>query len=806
MLPYAFAIFCGAFLLFQVQPLIGKYILPWFGGGPGVWTTCLLFFQVVLLGGYGYAHWLTSRLRPRRQAMVHGVLLVAAAALLPIAPGDFWKGHVAGNPTWHILLLLGGTIGLPYFVLSSTGPLMQQWFSVTRPGVSPYRLYALSNVGSLLALLTYPTYFELKFSRHTQAALWSAAFIVFALLCAYCARLLWTLQTARTGSEPFQAASNHDEPRQAAPDRFEPHQAASIRAEPLQPASIRAEPHDAESSRAALDQPGAREAPEFGDEAPAFVDKLLWVALPATASVLLLATTNKLCQEIAVIPFLWVLPLGLYLLSFVISFDHARWYARGVFAALLAMGIALVFQLLPAGNSAPLSLQIGVYTATLFFACMVCHGELYQLKPSPKYLTSFYLAISAGGALGGFLVAIVAPAVFTDFHELPLGLWLVTYLVGVLSFRHGSRRLAYGAAVGLMLTTFALPVVRAQFSDGLTVADEWLLLYRHYGWFILGGLLIFLGCAMDSRTRKLATSWQPRLGGFVMTLSVVVGLLVIVEWRTSMGADVVDSSRNFYGTLKVYDYDADDPENHYYLLLHGATTHGLQYTADDKAMRHTTYYGETSGVGLALTHLPTPPGQRRIGLVGLGTGTLASYGTAGDYLRIYDINPAVVQLATTRFTYLKRCPAKVDIALGDARLSMERELAAGAPQRFDLLALDAFSSDAIPVHLLTQEAFAVYMRELKPGGILAVHTSNRYLDLRPVVERLAAEYGLKAATISDDEERESWVYRTTWILVTKNQTFLETPAINAVAEYPDESAKPGPLWTDDHASLFQIMR
>lgn len=752
MLPYALAIFTGAFLLFQVQPLIGKYILPWFGGGPGVWTTCLLFFQVLLLGGYAYAHLVTTRLRPRAQTILHGLLLLIAAVALPIAPGDFWKAHIAGDPTWHILLLLGGTIGLPYFVLSSTGPLMQQWFSASHPGVSPYRLYALSNAGSLLALLSYPAFFELKFTRHTQALMWSGGFIVFGLLCGYCA---WRLSRGR---------------------------------------------FNANAQRPSGNGPAAGEVPlRKGDVA-------LWIALPATASVLLLATTNKLCQDVAVIPFLWVLPLGLYLLTFVICFDHARWYGRTVFAALTAIGVAVCLQLLGQGNSTRLWLQISGYTATLFFACMFCHGELYRLRPSPRHLTAFYLAISAGGALGGLLVAVVAPAVFDDYHELPVGLWALAYLAGVVCIRQRSRGLAFGAALGLMLVTIILPAVRSQLSDGLSLWNEWILFNTRYGWFIFGGLAIFIGCALDGHTRTLIRDWHPRLGGFMMGLSVAVAVIVIVNWRFSMGVDVVEASRNFYGTLKVYEYNPDIPEDRYYLLLHGATTHGLQFTAEKKAMRHTTYYGATSGVGRAIANLPRPAGERRIGLVGLGTGTLASYGTPGDYLRIYDINPAVERLARTRFSYLRRCPAKTDVIMGDARLSMEHELALKQPQHFDLLALDAFSSDAIPVHLLTKEAIAIYLEQLKPDGVLAVHTSNRYLDLRPVVERLAAEYGLTAVTIADDDEPESWVYRTTWILLTRNQEFLKVPAIADVSEAASAEPQTQPLWTDDHASLYQILR
>lgn len=754
MLPYALAIFSGAFLLFQVQPLIGKYILPWFGGGPGVWTTCLLFFQVLLLGGYAYAHFSSTKLKPRTQALVHGLLLLIAMTALPIAPSPSWKTHISGNPTWHILLLLGGTIGLPYFVLSATGPLMQQWFSQRNPAVSPYRLYALSNVGSLLALLSYPALFEVVFSRLTQANLWSAGFVIFAIVCGYCAWLCWQ-------------------------------RAVTVAAE------VPVAPSDAD------------EALEAQLRAPTAVDKLLWVVLPAIASVLLMATTNKLCQDVAVIPFLWVVPLSLYLLTFVICFDHARWYNRGGFTAAMAVGVWVVFQLLDLANGAPLWLQIAGYTLTLFVACMFCHGELYGVKPPPKYLTSYYLAISAGGALGGVFVAVIAPAIFDDYRELPLGLWILTYFAGVVCFRHASRAIPYAAAIGLMIGTIVIPFVRSRVDDRLSFRGEWLDLYRHGAPFILIGLWVFLVATFDVRAKRLLREWRPRMGGFVMFLSVGAGAVAVMQWR-EWEQRVVDRSRNFYGTLKVIEHNREFPDDHYYLLLHGATTHGLQLTAEAKTMWHTTYYAETSGVGRAIKSLPRPAGKRRLGLVGLGTGTLASYGTPGDYLRIYEINPAVERLARTRFTYLQRCPAKVDVVMGDARLSMERELAENQPQHFDLLALDAFSSDAIPVHLLTKESFAMYLQELAPDGVLAVHTSNRYLNLEPVVKRLAAEFGLTAATIADDDEPNWWTYRTTWILVTRNQELLESPDIAEVAEISHD--RPNPLWTDDHASLFAVLR
>jgi hypothetical protein len=749
MLPYALTIFTGAFLLFQIQPLIGKFILPWFGGGPGVWTTCLLFFQTLLLGGYAYAHFSSTRLKPKAQAVVHLVLLALALALLPVAPADSWKAHIAGNPVGHILLLLTVCVGLPYFVLSSTGPLMQQWFSRAHPGVSPYRLYALSNVGSLLALLSYPFFFEVKFSRHTQATLWSAGLGVFVLCCGYCALRLWRSGETAPASAPDDTT--------------------------------------AQSS------------------ATSWSDKALWLALPALASVLLLATTNKLCQEVAVVPFLWVLPLALYLLSFIVCFDHARWYRRGLFVALLAIAAAVVCDLLNAGSDAPMTLQIAGYTVALFVACMVAHGELYRLKPPPRDLTSYYLFIAAGGALGGFLVAIVAPAVFTEFRELQIGWWLLWVAVAVISIRQQSRTLVRGAGVGALAVTLALPWLRSRFSGGAGVGGELLAFYRDHMWIISGALVAFIVAVFDVRRRRLESAWQPRMGGFVTLLAAGLGAVFMMQGISERDATVLRASRNFYGTLKVFDYLPDSPDEHYRLLMHGATTHGLQFVAPEKALLATSYYGEHSGVGLALNHLPRESG-RKLGLVGLGTGTLAVYGQKGDTLRIYEINPAVEKLAHDPFTHLAYSQAKIDVVMGDARLSLEQELAAGQPQQFDLLALDAFSSDAIPAHLLTKEAFELYLKHLRPDGVIAVHISNRYLDLEPVVRALVQHFNLNMAVISDDYEAEWWFYETTWILVTKNKTFLAQPAIEEATDLPSKTPRPPVLWTDDQTSLYEILR
>ncbi|MBI5772605.1 MAG: fused MFS/spermidine synthase [Verrucomicrobia bacterium] len=752
MLPFALTIFTGAFLLFQVQPLIGKYILPWFGGSPGVWTTCLLFFQMLLLGGYAYAHYSTSRLKPRTQAIVHGVLLLLALACIPfVTPSDSWKPAAVDNPTGQILLLLTVSIGLPYFVLSATGPLMQEWFSVLRPGVSPYRLYALSNIGSLLALVTYPFYFEPSFSRKAQAGLWGCGLMAYVVACGYCVWLLF-------------------------------------------------------KKSATLEKPASTEAaPEEAPAAATPGQKILWVLLPACASVLLLATTNKICQDVAVIPFLWVLPLAIYLLTFIISFDSPRWYKPGIFGALLALGLTATTYLLFEGTSVVIGKQLLGYCGTLFVGCMICHGELYRLKPHPKFLTSYFLLISAGGAMGGLFVAVVAPLIFNSYLELHVGLWALSALVAVVAFKQNSLPLALGLGIGALLSPMVIPTLHAGWTNFDMTSKSLIEQFKFFGgkyWWIPLIIFALFALSFGDLRRVLLREWRARMVGFLIVLSLGLATgLWIQAWQSKR--DAVLMTRNFYGALTVFEYSKDSPTDHYFLLQHGKITHGLQFVDPEMSRRPTSYYTEGSGLALAVKHFPRAT-NRRIGVVGLGTGTSAALARGGDYMRIYEINAEVRRIAENNFSYLKDSPGKVELAMGDARLSMEHE----PPQNFDILALDAFSSDAIPVHLLTKEAFEIYQRHLKPDGVIVVHVSNRYLNLEPVVETLAKEFGYQTAIISFNDEGQDdwWVYSSTWILVTKNKELLKNSAIrNAITEPEDENAT-APLWTDDFASLFPILK
>lgn len=765
MAAFALTIFAGAFLLFQVQPLIGKYILPWFGGSPGVWTTCMLFFQVLLLGGYAYAHALSRRLQPRAQAVLHVGLILAALATLPITPGDGWKPTTAGDPTWHILALLGVSLGLPYLVLSATGPLMQEWFRRLTPGVSPYRLYALSNVGSLLALISYPFYFETNFTRQAQAQLWSWGLGFYALCAGFCAWRLW--QRA--------------------------------------PGEVRAE---APAERAAT--------------RPTLGQRVLWIVFPACASVLLLAVTNKMCQDVAVIPFLWVLPLALYLLTFIIAFDSPRWYSRFYYTLALVAAMVGITVALFQGPDMAIVRQVVIYSATLFIGCMICHGELYRLKPDPSQLTSFYLMIAAGGALGGLFVALAAPSLFSNFYEMHLSLGLVVTLLLVVCYRdRPGLSAARWRLLFLLLLVPALYGLDRALLEGLGWLRErdmmrlapalpywqWFQIERFHWVFWAPVGIGAVAWWWRRRTVAQPVNWHllscgmltAGLGALVITLGVQIH-------EHSRGA--VFSGRNFYGVLSVFKYNDGHRDSDYHLLQHGRITHGMQFASPERERMITSYFGPRSGLGLAIQNFPRQH-EQRVGLLGLGVGTVTAYGKPGDYYRIYEINPQVKQIAEKPFSYLATSPARIELVMGDARLSMENE----PPQEFDFLIMDAFSSDAVPVHLLTREAFEIYQRHLKPDGVILVNISNRYLDLRPVVENAARALGFQTHHINSEDgageedygESSWWLYAASWMILSRNQEFMDRPALRAAASPPAPVRSDIPLWTDDYTSMFKIL-
>ncbi|HYF37417.1 MAG TPA: fused MFS/spermidine synthase [Prosthecobacter sp.] len=690
----------SAFLLFQVQPVLSKFILPWFGGSPGVWTTCMLFFQVVLFAGYAYAHLLT-RLRPRYQGIIHCVLVLVALFFLPIAPSSEWKPTGLEDPSFRILLLLLGTVGLPYFVLSSTSPLTQVWFTRAVPGGRPWRLYALSNLGSLAALLTYPFFFEVHWDVTKQTWIWSAAFLVFAALS-----ITIALKDRRR--------------LPVVPESAEPEAAAKVH----------------------------------------WWQRLLWVLLPACASAMLLAATNHVCQDVAVVPFMWVVPLSLYLLTFIICFEHERWYVPAAWS-LVAMVVLFVagagfersqtfiklldletvewpqrlegwvkwLQDVDLDRNFVAELLIS-FTA-MFLACMVCHGELARQKPHHSRLTEFYLLMSAGGALGGLAVSLGAPKYFVSYLEWPLGL-VICFIIAAGAFA------------------------------------SWALRFHRYWWAM--PIIVLLTSAAFASVKPLA-KWQLK-----------------EEPRT-------ERVRNFYGAI----YVDEDEEYNRRTLTHGGIVHGIQILSEGYREEPLTYYGRHTGIGLALESLKNKP-DARVGVVGMGTATVACYGQSGHLYRFYEINPEIPRLARKYFTYIEdmeKRGGKVETVVADARLALDRE----PSQQFDVLLLDAFSGDAIPVHLLTQEAFAIYRKHMKPDGIIAVHCTNTYLALAPVTEKQAEVMGWKTTRVVTDSESDHDI--TDYVLVTKNEAFLEAHPTEISGR--EEFKMDPPVWTDQYHNLFQIL-
>ncbi|MCA3226452.1 MAG: fused MFS/spermidine synthase [Burkholderiales bacterium] len=670
-LPYAGTIFLSAFLLFLVQPIIAKQILPWFGGSAAVWTTCLVFFQSTLLAGYAYAD-LTHRLGLKRQTYLHIGLLTLSLLTLPILASEAWKPQGDEEPIARILLLLTVTIGLPYFLLSTTTPLLQAWFVRRFHAAVPYRLFALSNFASLLALLGFPVLFEPVLDLKELGWGWSAVYTLFVVLCA-ATGLASVRLAARAGDEQATGGSTT-----AAPP-------------------------------------------------PTLGTQLLWLALSGMGSVMLLAVSNHVTQNIASVPFMWVVPLSLYLITFILCFDHPRWYVRPLFVALLLALLPWMAFKIP---SLELKLSLATYLGGLFVACMFCHGELARLKPDPRHLTRFYLMMSVGGALGAVLVAIVAPTTLEGYFELNITLGLLALLLVM-----RTRGLWSVVAIAALVPT-------VYFS--YTGAKEY---------------------AAGMRTME----------------------------------------RDFYGVVRTRDRTFEGVT--YRAMYHGGIIHGGQLQGAQFKNVPSDYFGPGSGYGRLFTALnEMRPQPRSVGIIGLGAGVVAAYGRAGDEVVFYEISPKVVDIEKTEFSFLRDTPAKVPpVILGDGRLSLERE----APRNYDVLGIDAFSGDSIPMHLVTREAMQLYLKHIKPDGVIVFQATNRYIDLLPVIARHARDLGLHAVVVSDYPPSsigaDYWLSSTDQVLVTRDRALLEHPRIReAASEVRDRPDLP--TFTDSHHNLFRILK
>mgnify|MGYP000014694128 CR=1 FL=1 len=682
MIFYAATVFLSAFLLFQIQPLIAKMILPWFGGSSSVWSTCMLFFQTALLGGYLYAHWLHEKLSPLRQAIVHSSLLGVSLLLLPIIPDPAWKPLAGENPSWRILGLLAATVGLPYFLLATTSPLIQSWYARTHEGATPYRLFALSNFASLAGLLAYPVLVEPNLATRSQALAWSGAF---ALFVAFCATTAWrsTRGTFVTPSASWQNGNNYSR--------------------------------------------------------PAMFQKVLWLLLAACPSALLLSTTTYLTQDVAAVPFLWVLPLSIYLLTFILAFEFPRLYNRSFFLPWLIPPLGMMARFLwPTHVELSVPVIIGVACASLFLFAMFCHGELAARKPNPRYLTTFYLMLSTGGALGGLFVALVAPNLFRWDYEFPIGLMLCATLAVAVTF----------------------------------------LEYPSY---------------LRTRAGKL-------LAGFLVLGLLGYGGTLVAGIRLAL-RDYHVVERNFYSQIRIRDADYGDGYGTRRVLVHGVINHGEQLLAPEHRMMPISYFCPETAVGQVMRHHAAGR-PRRIGILGLGCGNLLAYGRPADVIRIYEINPLVVDAARDHFYFLRQTPAQVEHVLGDGRLALEYD----PPQNFDILVMDAFSGDSVPVHLITREAIRLYRKHLRQDGVLAVNITNKYLDMKPVLAGAAADLGLEGYYhyfVPDPEE--TLCNSVEWVIIWDPSSGAQPP--RNLGEEQRLARVPGfRTWTDDFSNLLRIVR
>jgi hypothetical protein len=739
---FGVALFLSAFLVFCVQPMIAKIVLPLLGGSPAVWSTCMVFFQAALLAGYAYAHATTKLFAWRVGIILHAGLIFLPLVVLPlrVSAGASETLFTAGDPSGWLLLLLLGVVGLPFFVLSTSAPLLQRWFSQSghSAGSDPYFLYAASNLGSMVGLLGYPFLIEPNLGLSAQSAAWTAGYGLFVALTLGCAVAVWR---ARFDTDSL-------------PDRS---------ADPS-PSRVRAKEY------------------------------LRWMVLAFVPSSYMLGVTTYMTTDLAAMPLLWVIPLALYLLTFILTFARRpplahRWM-------IMAFPMAAVMQALVMNiSSATQPFFIPVHLLSFFLAAMVCHGELARTRPTREHLTAFYLTMASGGVLGGLFNAIFAPIAFDRVAEYPMALIVACLVLPPAASQSAAARSLQPAQPlssvlrpsSLMFRNLALPALVGT---------------------VLWGLLAFLQRRPDSeQANRIATcafglaalacyAFKERPMRFALAIGAV--LLAGGTYTAEFGR-VLFQHRNYFGVLRV----TFVPEGNLHRLIHGQTMHGQQSLDPARQREPLTYYHRTGPIGQVFSEMGPCIAGSDIAIVGLGAGTLACYAQPGQRWTFYEIDPAVAKIArdSRYFTYLRDSQAaSTEIILGDARLRLRDAQAHG----YALIVLDAFSSDAIPTHLLTREALALYVDKLSDGGVIAFHISNKYIDLAPVLAALAADSRMTCLVRRDTEisPEDSRLGKSTsmWAVVATRAKDLAELANDSRWESPKARSSDA-VWTDDFSSI-----
>ncbi len=723
---FGLALLISAALLFWVQLFTSKMILPVLGGGAAVWNTCMVFFQITLLLGYLYAHatehWLNSRLK----IFLHPILLLAAGIVLPVSMKGIDLPTAGSNPVLWLLGTLLVMIGAPFLVLAGTAPLLQAWYARTqaRSSRDPYFLYSASNLGSLAALASYPTIIEPNLHLHNQSVSWTLGYFLLAGLALICALTVFL----RIKGKPDRAVT------------------------------------------AKTDDKAGKISPWT---------RVKWTLYAFVPSSLLLGVTTHLTIDVAAVALFWVIPLILYLLSFVLAFQSLVQIPQNLVAHLQAALLVVLAIVLLSGVSDNILPLFALHLAAFFVTALLCHQELFRSRPAVKNLTEFYLLIALGGALGGIFNALIAPLLFTDIYEYPLMLIIACLLRPGALPQLNRKWLAFGDLV-LPAVVFLTLVLLDRYTDlnfeDLSDSGSLIVL-------VIAAIAVF---AFQQRSIRF---------GLGMAALIIAGFII------SDTDNTLAQVRNFYGVLKVTD-DSDPPQHN---LYNGTTLHGSQSQYPDRRLEPLTYYHPEGPLGQAFAAISGTTLTQRVGLVGLGTGTVACYEKPGEHWTYFEINPADVAIARNPdlFTYLRDCPAQPDIVLGDARLSIIQQ----PDYTFNMIILDAFTSDAIPIHLITQQAVQLYLSKLRMGGLILFHISNRYLDLAPVVSNVASSLGLKARRWDDeddgddDDPKTSGKAASDWIIVARHDAdFAKISKDKRWTPLLRTSDKG--VWTDDYSNLF----